>query len=874
MDLETRLLEREEPAARLRQALSRARAGRGSLAVIAGEAGIGKSALLRGLLEAIDEPTLILEGYCDDLATPRVLGPFRDVARSRLVPGLAEAVQAADADGVLDGLMSAAAGAERTVILAVEDVHWADEASLDVLRSLARRADRLRLLIVVTMREIEAPADHPARRLLQPQGSSALLRIDLSPLGREAVLELMERFSRPSTEAGRMLELTAGNPFFLTEVLLSDGAEVPSTVAGAVLARLRTLSPSARAAAELLSMEPGGVHLREGIGLTGEEVIDELVDNGLLDEREGSLLFRHELARRALADAVPPARRIELHRSLAEHLRGRPDTDPARLLHHAAESGWEELVAQVGPVAVDRAVSARSHREALSLLTVIVDRLDDHDPEHAVEMRRLLAYELYFAGATAQALAEQHETVAVLRRLDVPLKLADALVMLGRISWVGGDRPGADAAIDEALQICSAHPSGARTAMRALAARSSLLMLVDAAELAVPDAQRAMEIASELHDDQIRAHAMNTLGVCLWRLGREGGRELLVRSRSVAAEAAADDDVCRSWINEIWQLVTTHQNAEAARLMPEARAAVLAAEGDGYLAYLDGSEAIRRLQTGDHAGALRLAEQVLSQGFHASTWRLPALQARASVLVRTGRDGADEALQDLLSATEQHDELQRRAPAARILAEHAWAAGDPELTRQALQRLDDAADLSSDPGAAGIVAELRIWMRRLGAPAHEAPSEGAAGRTSPAIVPSLLCVSGEHRQATEAWRRLGQPYEAAMCLWDTGSPPERRVAAAEMERLGALPAAARITARLTEDAGSSEQTGAPLTPRQTEVLELIAEGLTNAEIAARMVLSVRTVDHHVAAVLGRLGVASRRDAARLARRLRARSGER
>ena len=159
-----------------------------------------------------------------------------------------------------------------------------------------------------------------------------------------------------------------------------------------------------------------------------------------------------------------------------------------------------------------------------------------------------------------------------------------------------------------------------------------------------------------------------------------------------------------------------------------------------------------------------------------------------------------------------------------------------------------------------------MWRRRL-VPGDE--PDLASDPAASASTPWALSLRGDHDAAAREWTRLGQPFEAAMSWWDAGTPSARHVARADLERAGAAPAAARVAADLAGRAvRDGASTGSGLTARQEEILGLLADGRTNPEIARELVLSVRTVDHHVAAVLHKLGVANRREAARIARRLR------
>jgi AAA ATPase domain len=358
-----RLLERDAELGRLREALDRAGRGRGAVVLVSGEAGIGKTSLVGAFAASARARARVLAGVCDDLGTPRTLGPFRDMARE--VGGALAAAMAPGAgrDAVFDAVHRELA-AGPTVML-VEDLHWADDATLDVVRYLAWRMATLPSLLVLTYRDDELGEDHPLWRVLGALARHDVRRLELRPLSGAAVRELAAPLG---ADAAAVLDATGGNPFFVTEVLANPDDQVPATVRDAVLARLEGLGDGTRRSLELLSAIPGRVERWLAGELLGGELaaLDEAERRGLLEADEAGVWFRHQLARRAIEQQLPAGARVAGHRRVLAALAGHPGVELSRLAHHAAQAGEPEEVVRHGLAAAREAAAAGAFSEALA----------------------------------------------------------------------------------------------------------------------------------------------------------------------------------------------------------------------------------------------------------------------------------------------------------------------------------------------------------------------------------------------------------------------------------------------------------------------------------------------------------------------------
>ncbi|MFI8228387.1 ATP-binding protein [Streptomyces sp. NPDC085900] len=848
------ILEREPELELLASAAQQAADGAGAVALVFGEAGIGKSSLVGALPERLPGQARVLVGQCDDLTTRRPLGPFRDLVGS-VGADLARAVtEGADRHRVYESLHAELAVTPHPAVLVVEDVHWADEASLDALRFLVRRMDRLPALLVLTYRDDELHRGHPLRHLLgQVSRAPRVHRLPLARLSLDAVRELS---AAGRLDPAQVYQVTSGNPFFVTEVLAAGGTGgVPPTVVDAVLARLRGLRPDTVDALEQLAVVPSAVERRlvDALLTDGVAVLAEAEQRGLLTVTPERIAFRHELIRRAVADSVPAARRIELDRHVLAALAALPGADAARIVHHAARAGDLDAIARYGPDAARDAADAGAHREAAAQLRLVLRQRHRYGPAELAELLERHAVESYTIADTAAAVTAEREAVALRRSLGDILALGSDLRWLSRIHWWAGDADQAQAAAREAVAVLE-HAGDDRLLALAVSNIAQLRMLSDRYSEAVEHAERAIVLARKADDSAILSHALNNLGTARWRGGDPDGRKQLEESLEVALGAGEVEHACRSYANLIWNLLDNLQYADADRFLPPALDLADRAEHLGFLTYLHVELALRRLAAADWEDAERHAEF----GIHDfPPARCPALTVLARVRVRSGRPGAGELLAEAREIAVRTRELQRTGPVAAAQAEAAWLRGDADAVVAAAAPVHaQARHLSGIPYG----AELGYWLTKAG---HPVPTDDSDH-------PYALQARGHWREAAAVWKAAGCPYEHAAAFAESPHPADKLEALAELDVLGAEPLARRVRAELRRlgvrhiprgPLAATRGNPGRLTERQLQVMRLLAQGLTNAEIAARLVVSVRTVDNHVRAVLGKLDAPTRRHVA-------------
>ena len=869
------MLERDAELSVLADAVQAAAAGRGSVVLVSGEAGIGKSSLVEAVRARLPAEGRMFVGYCDDLATPRTLGPFRDLVGS-VGAELSRAVtDGHDRDRLLSALRAELDWPEHPAVLVIEDVHWADDATLDALRYLIRRIGSLPAVLVLTYRDDELSRGHPLTGLLGLAArSDEVRRLPLRRLTADAVRALS---ADSAVNPADLFTLTAGNPFFVTELLASArlaGAEdepVPPSVTDAVLARVRHLDRAVQDVLEQLAVVPASLDRWLVDALAGDlaaDVVAALSDaerSGLLTVSVRGVAFRHELTRRAIAESVPAARLIALNQRVLAALAGREGTDVAQLVHHAAQAGDEDAIVRYGPVAARDAARARAHSEAAAHLALVLEHAARFAAAEQAQLLEEYGVECYTIGAADRAVDAMARAVELNRALGDAGALGASLRWLSRMHWWAGDRARAEQAGAEAVAVLES--AGApRLLAHALSNMSQLSMLAHRCVESIAFGERALVLARQAGDAGITSHTLNNIGTAQWFLGDPAAHATLDEALRIALQAGEAEEACRAYVNIAWNLLDWYRLDEAEGYLTAGMRLAEGAEQLGFLSYLLVEQARLAFARGQWDEAVRIAE--LSLVAHAPT-RCTALTVLARVHVRRGHPDAARLLAEAWELAVSLDEIQRVGPAAAACAEGAWLRGDhPALVSITGPALDEAVRLG-DPS---YVAELGYWLARAPAAAGAAPGASpgpeVAGRA--AAFPYGLQAAGRWQEAAEAWARAGCPYERAAALAEGQDPDQLLVALGLLDELGARPLAARVRGRLRElgvtrvPRGPLEETrGNPagLTARQVDVLRLLGQGYTNAQIADHLVLSVRTVDSHVAAVLDKLGARDRRDAA-------------
>lgn len=406
--------------------------GTGGAVLVTGEAGIGKTSLVEQFVERRPTAVRTLWGACEALFTPRPLGPLYDIAQQAQTP-LRVALEsntnrATLFAAVLDELI------QTPTILVIEDIHWADEATLDLLKYLARRIHHTATLLILTYRDDELGRDHPLRLVLGDLPARDVTRLRLFPLSEAAVAALAENANRSVKE---LYLATCGNPFFLIEALASDAPGVPVSISDAVLAQVARRSPAARRLLELVSVVPNKMEwwLVGAVGAEDSAALEECFSVGILHRDGEAVGYRHELARQAVESALSAGRRQSLNaqvlHALLEH--GVEQATLARLVHHAAQAEDAALVLRLAPAAATQAATRGAHREAAEQYRTALRFADRLEPEKRAELLEGLGHQSFLTGQLPDAIKVGEEALAIWRTLAIPRRIGHNLRWLARV---------------------------------------------------------------------------------------------------------------------------------------------------------------------------------------------------------------------------------------------------------------------------------------------------------------------------------------------------------------------------------------------------------------------------------------------------------
>ena len=848
------LLEREAQLASLGEYAGEARQGDGRLVLIAGEAGVGKSALVEEVERGLPEATWCW-GACDGLFTPRPLGPLFDIA-STLGGELLELCRAdAPREELFSALLRQVSAPGELHVLVVEDIHWADEATIDLLRFLGRRIRDAPVLLLATYRDEGLTATDPLRIAVGDLAAQrSVRRLSLAPLSADAVAVLA---GGSGLDPAALYRLTGGNPFYVSQAVQAGMGEVPASARDAVLARAARLGRDSRAVLDAAALIGTRVELAllESVADSPPSAIDELLASGLLTGDGMALQFRHEIARLAVEGAVTAHRRGVLHARILASLQALGCDDDARMAFHAEAAGDGPAALCYASAAARRAAALGSHREAAAQFGRALRFTDGADPATAASLHDGFAYEASLLDRWQEAADARERALALWRDVGDRLREGDTLRWLAS-SLCSLSRGGEGIAAARAA-IALLEPLGPTVELAwAYASLAAMWMVRSANADAVELARRAQAVAGPLGLTEVLSDALNSQACAVRATGGQWAPTLR-RALDTALAGQHEAQVARAYVNLHACYVADRDWAAAERYLTAGVAYCDDHDISTYSIFLRSERTSALERTGRWDEAVAICDELVREGGPSPNIRLCPLTRLGAIRARRSEPGAWERLDEAIEHADGAGEPQSIVAVRLARAEAFWLDGKLADARREAGLADDAVG-GCDGWDRGAVA---VWLQRVGA-ARPPRGELAA--------PHRRQLDGDAAGAARLWQDMGCPYEAGLALLGSADEASLREALRIFTDLGAS-ATVRLTRRQMRQLGIRSIPAGPrastrehplgLTRREHEVLDLICARHTNAEIAGKLFISVKTVDHHVSAVLAKLGAPTRRAAA-------------
>lgn len=762
------LLEREEALRELAAAFAQAQAGRGSVCLVFGEAGIGKTALCNAFVSGIDAQ--VLRGACEAFFSPRPLGSIHDFV-TELDPGLAALLrQDEDRIEVFNRIIRFLK--TQATVLCIEDLHWADAGTLDFIRYLGHRIDKCPVLLLLSYRDDELSENHPLRRLLGDlQGP--VRRIKLVPLSPIAV-EKLARDAGKSAEG--VAAATAGNPFEVTELLKTGG--LPDSVRDAVLARVTKQRPYVQDLLQLVSVVPDRLEhwIIQELLNCDDAAISEALSSGLLQSDDVAVSYRHELDRRAVEQSIGSHRARRLHARILELLteNSAHNFSLARCLYHAQAAHAKTEVLKYSILAAREASQRGAHREAAALCRAALQNCGRSMREQHAELLEIYSVARFRFEADPQASrADLEIALEIWRGLGRSIDEGRVLRRLARVHWLLGDLVRANQFAQAAVQQLESFPESAEYA-RTIGDQALTLFLTNKLLEAVAIGAKALEHADRCGDERARCLALVAIGGAEVFMGMtDEGLGKLEASLALALKKNLVVEAAISYKNLARALCSARAYARLERRLQEAMSFVgVGKDLDIFANHLRATQCLACFESGRWNEAQQMAQALLEVKSNAP-WALVVQSVLLLVKAGRGEFPEDNELETAVhTAARSREMLDVCGPLLSAQAQLHWLRGGQV---ENLAGLSTAFSWAKEARFQRQIQELGYWLWRGGVQTLDGIDRDS---------PRGLQITGRWREAANAWHDLGCPLEEAQSLLE-GNSAAQEEARAIFVRLGA-----------------------------------------------------------------------------------------
>ncbi len=853
------LLERESYFKDLEDTFNKLPDSGGSVVLVYGEAGIGKTTLIESFVHRVEDIANILWGTCDALFTPRPLGPLYDIA-SQLKNGFLNLLNSQPSRPVIfSKFLENLQANEKPNIVILEDVHWADESTLDLIKFLGRRANLINSLLIITYRDDEINRDHPLRLVLGDLPAKNLSKYKLQALSEKTVNGLGQTYGIQN-----LFKITGGNPFLISELLSNRDEKIPSTIQDSILTKISRLSNKARELVELVCIIPTRAEkwLIDEILPADSELLEESLNSGILLLEDEAISFKHELSRMAIEEALSESKRQFLNEKLLQILikQERIEDYLARIIHHAVSAHNKEVIIKYATDAAKQASKLGAHKLAANHYQNALRFIDGLPFQKQLELYEGRAYECYLTSQVEEGIKAAKIIIDILKKHPDPKREGENYRRMSRMFWYDCQDIKGEEYLDKAIQIFETIPPGKQLAM-AYSNKSQVYMIRGNKELAVKWGEKAIKLARSVNDLDAEVHALNNIGSAKMVADDQAGEDYLKRSLELSLQNDFFEHAARAYTNLGSCYLGQRNLTEADKYFATGLEYCNGKDLFTYGLCVVGHYAYTKLCLGKWEEAIELSNVILKRDDLAVANSVIPLCILGLIRARRNDPGFKELIDKSYSLSLEIGEMEKIVIVIASKAEVFWF---QNKLKDIVDEIESIYLKNKESNNIWNIGVLAYWLWKAGS-LNKIPDKIAK--------PYMLQIKGDWKSAAKLWEKLNCSYEQAMALSE-GDVEAMKSAIEIFDRMSASAASHFIKQKMRGQGIKSIPKGPRkttrenpkgLTSREMEVLNLIGKGLSNAEIGNRLYISPKTVDHHISTILSKLSVHSRYEAAEFVR---------